>query len=106
MTSTCASMPLPPAPAQLLLQQLEVNRHRVERVLHLVRDARGETSQRGHAPRQLQELRSLGAFRQRGLELIGDAGEHVAELLELVALEIERRAEVAAAQPDSPLRIT
>ena len=46
-----------PAPAtgatqltrELLLQQLEVNRHRVERVLHLVRDA-------GHQPPERREL--------------------------------------------------
>ena len=54
-------MPRPPAPtgatsrahavANLRPQQLEVNHHRVERVLHLVRDARGQSSERHELPR-------------------------------------------------------
>ena len=40
MMSTCDSVDVGAgAGRELLLQQLEVNRHRVERVLHFVRDA-------------------------------------------------------------------
>ena len=40
--------------AELLLQQLEVDRHRVERVLHLVRDAGHQPAERGQLARVVQ----------------------------------------------------
>ena len=39
---------------QLLLQQLEVDRHRVQRVLHLVRDARRQPPERHQLPRVVE----------------------------------------------------
>ena len=98
MTSTCVRRRL--ARRELLLQQLEVNRHRVERVLHLVRDAGGEPADHGNAARQLGELRRLDALRRRRPQLRADLIEHIAQLAELrVVAQIERGAEVAAAEP-------
>ena len=57
MISTCVRRRL--ARRQLLLQQLEMNGHRVERILHLVRDAGGQPADHRDAARQLGELRRL-----------------------------------------------
>ena len=84
---------------QLLLQQLEMNRHRIERVLHLVRDAGGEPADHRDAARQLGELRRLDALRRRRAQLRADLVEHVTQLAELrVVPEIEPGAQVAAAE--------
>ena len=61
MISTCVRRRLPRR--QLLLQQLEMNGHRVERILHLVRDAGGQPADHRDAARQLGELRRLDALR-------------------------------------------
>ena len=39
---------------ELLLEQLEVNRHRVQRILHFVRDARHQPTERGQLARVVQ----------------------------------------------------
>ena len=84
---------------QLLLQQLEMNGHRIQRVLHLVRDAGGQPADHRNAARQLGQLRRLDALRRRRAQLRADLIEDVAELAELlVVAQIERRAEIAAAQ--------
>ena len=54
---------------ELLPQQLEVNHHRVQRVLHLVRDARREAAERGQLAR------------------VADGGLHLAEVLEIAGDE-------------------
>ena len=85
-----AARPWPRRPAtqpprgcrQLLLQQLEMNGHRVERVLHLVRDAGHQPAERGQLARVVQRR------------------VHLAQVAE-VARDEHRAEETAAARPRS-----
>ena len=80
-------------PRQLLLQQLEVNRHRVERVLHLVRDARHQPAERGELARVVQRRVHLAQV----AEVARDehrAEEPAAGVLDRVASSSSRSARV------------
>ena len=106
--------PPPAAPDQLLLQQLEVDGHRVQRVLHLVRDARRQPAERDELARVAAQRRlaigALGLRRLRaarlgpvGRQLGADGVEEAPQLAELVLLgQVEPHVELAAAETREP----
>ena len=81
---------------QLLFEELEVDGHGVERILHFVSDTGRESAKCGHATRELEQLCSLGAMRESLPQLVTHARKDIAEVLELVFLEIEGCAEVTS----------
>ena len=84
---------------EFLLQQLEVDRHRIEGVLHLVRDAGREPAERGDAPREVGQLGPFWPIADGLLQLRRHLIEHVAQIAELLVAQTERLAELPASQP-------
>ena len=80
-------------PCELGPQQLEVNHHRVERILHLVREAGREAAERHELARGLSRVALLR-------QLLADGVEERAQVTELVVLiEVERDAELPFPEP-------